>query len=281
MRGLSLPLLNLERRDVETGYDYLGARYYSSVQGRLVSPDEPFNDQEQGDPQSWNLYSYVRNNPLRFTDPTGEARWAEINGELHWVGDEDGEYDADLRASWVADESSPLGGYWDFGGDQAPAEIEEPTNSIVVELSDGSLREVPIFEPGIGGGLRNVTRRAGPGLGFAGRRIWDGIKNLFGRGAPKTLNDLFKGGRTPNASEISDWAAAQGWTVRQNPNGPLKFVDGNGILRITLKRGSPRAPGSNSPHVEIRNSAGQRVDPAGNPVTRTSTANHTPINWDL
>ena len=28
-------------------------------------------DQFSGDPQSWNLYGYVRNNPLRFVDPTG------------------------------------------------------------------------------------------------------------------------------------------------------------------------------------------------------------------
>lgn len=53
------------------GLDYFGARYMSSAQGRFTSPDEPLNDQDAADPQSWNLYSYVRNNPLKFTDPTG------------------------------------------------------------------------------------------------------------------------------------------------------------------------------------------------------------------
>jgi len=35
------------------------------------------------------------------------------------------------------------------------------------------------------------------------------------------------------------------------------------------------------PHVEIRNAAGQRIDPYGNTVTRRSPGNHTPIEWDL
>jgi RHS repeat-associated protein len=60
-----------KERDAETGLDYFGARYLSSSQGRFASPDIPFIDQSEDDPQSWNLYSYVGNNPLSNTDPTG------------------------------------------------------------------------------------------------------------------------------------------------------------------------------------------------------------------
>jgi RHS repeat-associated protein len=60
-----------KERDVETGLDYFGARYYSSTQGRFVSPDEPIMDQLEFNPQSWNLYIFVRNNPLNLVDPTG------------------------------------------------------------------------------------------------------------------------------------------------------------------------------------------------------------------
>jgi RHS repeat-associated protein len=59
-----------KERDQESGLDYFGARYYSSVIGRFSSPDDG-RDQSPGDPQSWNLYSYVRNNPLSDVDPDG------------------------------------------------------------------------------------------------------------------------------------------------------------------------------------------------------------------
>ncbi|MGH9557662.1 MAG: RHS repeat-associated core domain-containing protein, partial [Bryobacteraceae bacterium] len=58
-------------RDSESGLDYFGARYFSAGQGRFTGADEPLADQHSGDPQSWNLYAYVRNNPLKFTDSTG------------------------------------------------------------------------------------------------------------------------------------------------------------------------------------------------------------------
>ena len=70
-----------KERDAETGLDYFGARYMSAAQGRFTSPDEPLFDQEESDPQSWNLYGYVRNNPLRFTDPTGRACVAGPKGD--------------------------------------------------------------------------------------------------------------------------------------------------------------------------------------------------------
>jgi hypothetical protein len=49
------------------------ARYYSSGTGRFGVPDLPLIDQDALYPQSWNLYAYVRNNPLRFVDPSGRA----------------------------------------------------------------------------------------------------------------------------------------------------------------------------------------------------------------
>jgi len=59
-----------KERDTESGNDYFGARYYASSMGRFLSPDDD-SDQEPSDPQSWNLYPYVRNNPLTNTDPDG------------------------------------------------------------------------------------------------------------------------------------------------------------------------------------------------------------------
>jgi len=50
--------------------DYMHARYYSPVVGRFLSID-PGRDWNAREPQSWNLFSYVRNNPVTFTDPTG------------------------------------------------------------------------------------------------------------------------------------------------------------------------------------------------------------------
>jgi RHS repeat-associated protein len=70
--ALSLQFTSKER-DSETGLDFFGARYMSSAQGRFTSPDRPLADQNPFDPQSWNLYTYGRNNPLINTDPTGRT----------------------------------------------------------------------------------------------------------------------------------------------------------------------------------------------------------------
>src|SRR5205807_8605736 len=64
-----------KERDSETGLDYFGARYLSNSMGRFVTPDPLLNSGKPWDPQSWNRYSYVLNNPLRYTDPTGLYVW--------------------------------------------------------------------------------------------------------------------------------------------------------------------------------------------------------------
>jgi len=52
-----------------TGLYYYNARYYDPTIGRFISPDTiiPY----PADPQSLNRYSYCRNNPLKYTDPSG------------------------------------------------------------------------------------------------------------------------------------------------------------------------------------------------------------------
>jgi len=58
-----------KQRDSESGLDNFGARYFGSSMGRFMSPD-PIGGQRL-DPQTLNKYSYVRNDPINLTDPTG------------------------------------------------------------------------------------------------------------------------------------------------------------------------------------------------------------------
>jgi RHS repeat-associated protein len=61
-----------KERDIETGLDYFGARYYASTQGRFTGADPiSIGVDRLFDPQRFNRYAYVRNNPLMFTDPDG------------------------------------------------------------------------------------------------------------------------------------------------------------------------------------------------------------------
>jgi len=65
-----------KERNIESGNDYFGARYYSSGMGRLLIPDwsaqvEPVPYAKLGNPQTLNLYAYMLNNPLGGVDQDG------------------------------------------------------------------------------------------------------------------------------------------------------------------------------------------------------------------
>jgi RHS repeat-associated protein len=51
--------------------DYMHARFYNPQTGRFLSTDPTLASASRQVPQSWNRYTYVRDNPLRFTDPSG------------------------------------------------------------------------------------------------------------------------------------------------------------------------------------------------------------------
>lgn len=58
-----------QEKDSETGLNYYDARYYDPHIHRFTQPDEIIHDPYN--PQDLNRYAYVRNNPLKYTDPTG------------------------------------------------------------------------------------------------------------------------------------------------------------------------------------------------------------------
>ena len=60
-----------QERDSETGLDYFGARYFGSTMGRFISADSYMPSAEIANPQTWNRFAYVLNNPLKYVDPLG------------------------------------------------------------------------------------------------------------------------------------------------------------------------------------------------------------------
>jgi RHS repeat-associated protein len=73
-----------KERDSESGLDFFGARFYANQMGRWMSPDwseelEPVPYADLTDPQTLNLYGYVRNNPMSHSDPDGhQGPWSQI-----------------------------------------------------------------------------------------------------------------------------------------------------------------------------------------------------------
>ncbi len=59
--------------DGETRLLYCGARYYDPVVGMFISPDQLIPNSD--DPQLFNRYAYARNNPMVYSDPSGEFPW--------------------------------------------------------------------------------------------------------------------------------------------------------------------------------------------------------------
>jgi RHS repeat-associated protein len=92
-------------RDAESNLDRFWYRSYTSTQGRWTVPDpaglaavDPTN------PQSWNRYAYVLNNPMSFVDPSGLYYCVYLNDAGNGVASVDTSSDAQS-------DCGPQGGY--------------------------------------------------------------------------------------------------------------------------------------------------------------------------
>ncbi len=84
------PKFTSQSRDQETSgvsssVDWFNVRYLSGAQGRFQSPDPGSAGADPSDPQTWNGYAYVGNNPFSYTDPSGFGFWSDLWSTL-WNG---------------------------------------------------------------------------------------------------------------------------------------------------------------------------------------------------
>ncbi|MFN0140400.1 MAG: RHS repeat domain-containing protein [Pyrinomonadaceae bacterium] len=70
------------QKDEETQLDFAEARMYQNKHGRFTAIDPLLASGRSANPQTFNRYAYVMNNPLAYTDPTG-LQVARHRGEVY------------------------------------------------------------------------------------------------------------------------------------------------------------------------------------------------------
>jgi RHS repeat-associated protein len=116
-----------EQTDV-SGLIYMQGRHYAPMYHRFLSPD-PARDQHFDQTQSWNIYSYVQNDPVMKVDPTGMVVGYGFSG-----GDLCPSRGGDVSESWyknteyygeVADGEDPDGVESNAKGEQEKAQASD------------------------------------------------------------------------------------------------------------------------------------------------------------
>ena len=146
--------------DPETGLYYYGARYYDPIIGRFISPDSIVQD--PFDPQTLNRYTYCRNNPLIYIDPSGYG-WAEVIGAV--VGAVVGAYAAEQAGGegWKGAIVGAVAGY-----------TGAYVGTSVYTVLGGSGWFASIVGGAAGGATAGVVSGAGNALMYGGN-VWQGV----------------------------------------------------------------------------------------------------------
>lgn len=183
-----------KERDSESALDYFNARHYSSAMGRFMSPDPDNAGAINEDPQTWNAYSYVRNNPLKYVDPDGTDVRICIDGQdkCQVLGDQ--QY-ADLYKQQNGQQGINLPG-GNF-----------PTGDIT--CGGAKCGTATYFEPGLEsdnfvnfaiGGLFKTAIEGGVGL----------LEGLFGSGARTAAGEAAAGAATNAGTGAAEQVVANG-----------------------------------------------------------------------
>ena len=199
---------------------HMNGRVYDQIVGRFISAD-PFIP-EPGLTQSFNRYSYVRNNPLKFTDPNGFCpnnecqilawvNWREVASIFGNFAPLEGRMAIEERRwpdTWANAQPFPTG--------DTPSG-EPPGQDPIDEVANQSITHVPTdFLPG---GQRENGNTSTPFSDFF-------LGTLIG-----TVNDLMQLGHAMGRAEMMQYAAfrsdEQNSAIESLPVPQLECVDSN------------------------------------------------------
>jgi len=211
----------------EFGLINMNGRMYDPLLGRMLSPDNYV--QAPGNSQNFNRYSYCLNNPLIYTDPSGEFIWMPIiigavigtymGGTLANNDYNPGNWDYSSGKTWgYMAGGAIVGGLSGYvGGAIAASEIPMAntlgiagaslTNSIGTNMYTGGQTDISVSL-----GVASYNFSSG-NLGYLGKSGNSTIQNIgYGFGALANLSDavsLFSGGGqnvdVNSASTKDDW----------------------------------------------------------------------------
>jgi RHS repeat-associated protein len=196
--------------DAELEFYNYGARLYDPMLGRFISPDSIVPS--PGDPQSLNRYSYCLNNPLIYTDPSGEfIEWiiigaifgafmgavqADMAGKNIFVGA--------LSGVVIGAASGAVGGW--VGG--------EVTTLLAPSAQAANYATAAVAARVVGamaGGFTGGAISGGATAAVYGGNVWQGT--LYGGLAGAAMAGLVRG-----AIELNSWANSNLATVAQRSN---------------------------------------------------------------
>jgi RHS repeat-associated protein len=193
-----------KERDNESGLDYFGYRHYSSTMGHWMTPDlTGLAYADLTNPQSLNLYSYVLNNPLKFTDPNGlYCAWEDgtsdddpqdggankrdcINQGGHWTDDSNPCNGAD-NCTATFDWNKPTADQPQYGDDGTISYVPGPALSVDGLTYSGCMLNAPGGNYTVGANAIDVFQ---PGMQS---RLTNAIQNLNGQGITPMITSGFR-----------------------------------------------------------------------------------------
>jgi RHS repeat-associated protein len=246
----------LTNSTVSDEYDF-PARSLQTSQGRWISPDPAGLDAaDPTNPQSWNRYAYVLNNPLSYVDPTGlECVW------------DDGSYDSvDDPNTGNPTKCTNEGGTWVghsfFQQSELPDWSRDPDSDIALYAAQNfttTVRAKPCSEKQAESATRfnEVTNRVFAGVTAPANLAFGTVKVLIGiageaaspeTGAAAPLTSaastrfIVNGGGQAIAGLASGFYAATGnQTAERVSNLAVASTTESGLLTLALTRNSKAA----------------------------------------